>query len=196
MKLNRATNTYHSIVEYFVILNPISGLWANRSKGPFTLDDNDVFFCHHVRTVTLVTMQPISDDMLTTSKFCVNGPSVKNLNFRDSFQSITLKVKYLLSCFEIDGKTTRPMDIFYTCQTLVFIPFLSCCTVYTILYVIWTTTFLWKHLIKWDKNIDITSSHCIDHGLGFTRQVLSRRYYLWVWSTSSWYASYWNAILF
>ena len=25
------------------------------------------FFCHHVRTVTLVTMQPISDDMLTMS---------------------------------------------------------------------------------------------------------------------------------
>ena len=29
------------------------------------------FFCRHVRTVTLVTMQPISDDMLTTSKICV-----------------------------------------------------------------------------------------------------------------------------
>ena len=29
------------------------------------------FFCRYVRTVTLVTMQPISDDMLTTSKICV-----------------------------------------------------------------------------------------------------------------------------
>ena len=29
------------------------------------------FFCRHVWTVTLVTMQPISDDMLTTSKICV-----------------------------------------------------------------------------------------------------------------------------
>ena len=29
------------------------------------------FFCRHVRTVTLVTMQTISDDMLTTSKICV-----------------------------------------------------------------------------------------------------------------------------
>ena len=90
-----------------------------------------------------------------------------------------MKVYYILLSFGLHWKNNaRQMGIFYTCQTLVFIPFLSCCTVYTILYVIWTTTFLWKHLIKWDKNIDITSSHCIDHGLGFTRQVLSRRYYL------------------
>ena len=30
-----------------------------------------VFFRRHVRTVTLMTMQPISDDMVTTSKICV-----------------------------------------------------------------------------------------------------------------------------
>ena len=29
------------------------------------------FSCRHVRTVSLVTMQPISGDMLTTSKICV-----------------------------------------------------------------------------------------------------------------------------
>ena len=29
------------------------------------------FFCRHVWTDTLVTMRPISDDMLTTSKICV-----------------------------------------------------------------------------------------------------------------------------
>ena len=29
------------------------------------------FFCRHVRTVILMTMQPISDDMVTTSKVCV-----------------------------------------------------------------------------------------------------------------------------
>ena len=29
------------------------------------------FFCCHVQTVTLVTMQPISDDMLTSSKICI-----------------------------------------------------------------------------------------------------------------------------
>ena len=28
------------------------------------------FFCRHVRTVTLVTMQPISDDIFTMSKIC------------------------------------------------------------------------------------------------------------------------------
>ena len=36
-------------------------------KDPFTFDDNDMFiawfFCRHVWTVTLVTMQPISDDI-------------------------------------------------------------------------------------------------------------------------------------
>ena len=42
------------------------------AKGPFTLDDNDVFFFYrHVPTVTLVTMPPISDGMLTSSKICV-----------------------------------------------------------------------------------------------------------------------------
>ena len=30
-----------------------------------------VFLCRHVRTVTLMTMQPISDDMVRTSKICV-----------------------------------------------------------------------------------------------------------------------------
>ena len=30
-----------------------------------------VFYCHHVRTVTLMTMQPNSDDMLTNPKICV-----------------------------------------------------------------------------------------------------------------------------
>ena len=29
------------------------------------------FFCRHVRTVTLMTMHPIPDDMLTTLKICV-----------------------------------------------------------------------------------------------------------------------------
>ena len=44
------------------------------SKGPFALDDNDVFFCRYVPTVTLVTIETISDDiknMLTTSKIPV-----------------------------------------------------------------------------------------------------------------------------
>ena len=44
---------------------------AVESKGPFTLGDNDVFSCRHVWTVTLMTMKPISDDMVTTSKICV-----------------------------------------------------------------------------------------------------------------------------
>ena len=35
-----------------------------KPKDPFALDNSDVFFrCFHVRTVTLVTMQPISDDI-------------------------------------------------------------------------------------------------------------------------------------
>ena len=29
------------------------------------------FFCRHVQTVILMTMQPISDDMVTMSKICV-----------------------------------------------------------------------------------------------------------------------------
>ena len=42
------------------------------SKGPFALGDNDVFFfCRHVQTVTLMTMQAISEEMVTTSKICV-----------------------------------------------------------------------------------------------------------------------------
>ena len=37
-------------------------------KGPFALDDNDVFF---LSSCALVKTQPISDDMLTTLKICV-----------------------------------------------------------------------------------------------------------------------------
>ena len=35
------------------------------------------FFCRHLRTVTLVTMQPISNDMLTTSKIRVAVAQVR-----------------------------------------------------------------------------------------------------------------------
>ena len=31
-----------------------------------------IFFCRHARTFILMTMQPISDDMVTTSKICAN----------------------------------------------------------------------------------------------------------------------------
>ena len=37
-------------------------------KGPFALDDSDVFYCRHVGTVTLFIMQTISDYMLTINK--------------------------------------------------------------------------------------------------------------------------------
>ena len=39
------------------------------SKGPFALDDNDVFFLSSCANSYI--MQPISDDMVKTSKICV-----------------------------------------------------------------------------------------------------------------------------
>ena len=56
-------------------------IWAKyRVRARSHLTTTMCFFCHHVWTVTLVTVQPISDDMLTTSKIGVllspsaNGP--------------------------------------------------------------------------------------------------------------------------
>ena len=43
---------------------------SDSSKGPFAFDDNDVFFCRHVWTVTLVTMQPISNCNLKNLCHC------------------------------------------------------------------------------------------------------------------------------
>ena len=52
--------------------SPIICLFKRDLLGPVrTWRQRCVFLCRHVRTVTLVTMQPISDDMVTTSKICV-----------------------------------------------------------------------------------------------------------------------------
>ena len=72
-------------------------------KGPFALDDDvflSVVMCEQL-TVTLVIMQPISDDMLTTSKICVAFAKCEraqrwNFGIRTTFY--TFLCKKIVSC--------------------------------------------------------------------------------------------------
>ena len=72
----------------------------NVQLGPVrTWRQRCVFFCCHVRTVTLMTMQPISDDMVTMSKSVLLSPSANRPLFIEIilFQMLCLSPIYVVN---------------------------------------------------------------------------------------------------